>query len=153
MSRLISTRRVASSGFPLPPPPLPSARSTPDSMWHMRRHHRCLQWRFSLVHVVLATHPHPTPPTNYNFDDINKSMDNYLDKLFYERYKLWKSDLHKHDELFDDPEIALDEGCPLELKDRLDDSNGICFPLGVAVPSTSEPYNPSTSEPVHQPDF
>ncbi|KAB2630873.1 hypothetical protein D8674_008392 [Pyrus ussuriensis x Pyrus communis] len=56
--------------------------------------------------------------TNYNFDDINESMDIYVDLLFDERYKQWKSDLHKHYELLDDPEVTLEEGCPLKLEDR-----------------------------------
>ncbi|KAB2634629.1 hypothetical protein D8674_038104 [Pyrus ussuriensis x Pyrus communis] len=47
--------------------------------------------------------------TNYNFDDITELIDNYLDMLFYYRYKQWKSNLHKHYELFDDPKVALEE--------------------------------------------
>ncbi|XP_070682987.1 uncharacterized protein [Malus domestica] len=31
--------------------------------------------------------------TNYNFDAINKDMLAYLNRLFSERYKQWKSDL------------------------------------------------------------
>ncbi|RXH94232.1 hypothetical protein DVH24_023916 [Malus domestica] len=32
--------------------------------------------------------------TNYNFDNINKDMLAYLNQLFSEQYKQWKSDLH-----------------------------------------------------------
>ncbi|KAB2635600.1 hypothetical protein D8674_026134 [Pyrus ussuriensis x Pyrus communis] len=64
--------------------------------------------------------------TNYNFDDITELIDNYLDMLFYYRYKQWKSNLHKHYELFDDPKVALEEGCSLELEDRLDKWAWLC---------------------------
>ncbi|BBG94368.1 hypothetical protein Prudu_002630 [Prunus dulcis] len=37
-------------------------------------------------------------------------------RLFAERYKQWKSDLHHHFQAFDDPQVALQEGCPKELE-------------------------------------
>ncbi|KAB2625807.1 hypothetical protein D8674_017467 [Pyrus ussuriensis x Pyrus communis] len=64
--------------------------------------------------------------TNCNFDDINKSMDSYLDMLFYEWYKQWKRNLHKHYELFDASEVAVDEGCLLELEDWPDKWAWVC---------------------------
>ncbi|KAB2602897.1 hypothetical protein D8674_003902 [Pyrus ussuriensis x Pyrus communis] len=39
--------------------------------------------------------------SNYNFDNINASMATYLIKLLTDRYKQWKSDLHKHFKVFD----------------------------------------------------
>ncbi|BBH03644.1 hypothetical protein Prudu_014574 [Prunus dulcis] len=40
----------------------------------------------------------------------------YVNRLFSERYKQWKSDLHHYFEAFDDPQVALQEGCPNELE-------------------------------------
>ncbi|BBH01874.1 Ankyrin repeat family protein [Prunus dulcis] len=40
----------------------------------------------------------------------------YVNRLFAERYKQWKSDLHHHFQAFDDPQVALQEGCPKELE-------------------------------------
>ena len=61
-----------------------------------------------------------TLQTNYNFDDINEDMLAYLNRLFSERYKQWKSDLHQCFQQFDDPQVALEEGYPKELEDRQD---------------------------------
>ncbi|TQE14196.1 hypothetical protein C1H46_000115 [Malus baccata] len=58
--------------------------------------------------------------TNYNFDNINDDMLAYVNKLFAERYKQWKSNLHQYFETFDDLQVALDEGCPKEFEDRED---------------------------------
>ncbi|KAB2629585.1 hypothetical protein D8674_034380 [Pyrus ussuriensis x Pyrus communis] len=44
-----------------------------------------------------------TMKTNYNFDAINDDMLAYLNRLFSECYKQWKSNLHQYFELFDDP--------------------------------------------------
>ncbi|KAB2632478.1 hypothetical protein D8674_028725 [Pyrus ussuriensis x Pyrus communis] len=49
---------------------------------------------------------------NYSFDDINDDMLVYVDRLFAERYKQWKSNLHQYFETFDDSQVALEEGCP-----------------------------------------
>ncbi|XP_048422735.1 uncharacterized protein LOC125469440 [Pyrus x bretschneideri] len=55
--------------------------------------------------------------TNYNFDDINHNMLAYVNKLFTEWYKQWKSDLHQYFETFDDSQVTLEEGCPKEFDD------------------------------------
>ncbi|BBG97066.1 hypothetical protein Prudu_006072 [Prunus dulcis] len=39
-------------------------------------------------------------------DDVSLA---YVNRLFSERYKQWKSDLHHHFEAFDDPQVALQE--------------------------------------------
>ncbi|TQD85988.1 hypothetical protein C1H46_028467 [Malus baccata] len=136
MSRLISSHRATSNGSPAPPPPLHNARSAtmepvvvasgiPDVTQALesstssvalppssRRTHRRA--------CTLDRHRHPHPmsiaptQTNYNFDDINESMDNYLNMLFSGWYKQWKSDLHKHFELFNDLEAAIEESCQLD---------------------------------------
>ncbi|BBN67714.1 hypothetical protein Prudu_162S000200 [Prunus dulcis] len=52
--------------------------------------------------------------------DLDNESLAYVNRLFSERYKQWKSDLHHHFEAFDDPQVALQEGCPKELEGRED---------------------------------
>ncbi|KAB2616899.1 hypothetical protein D8674_012768 [Pyrus ussuriensis x Pyrus communis] len=47
--------------------------------------------------------------TNYNFNDINEDMLVYLNRLFSEHYKQWKSDMRRYFEMFDDSQVALEE--------------------------------------------
>ncbi|CAL8999750.1 unnamed protein product [Prunus brigantina] len=61
--------------------------------------------------------------TNYNLEDLNEES---LNRLFGERYKQWKSDLHHHFQAYDDPEVALREGCPKELEGREDSWAWLC---------------------------
>ncbi|KAB2614911.1 hypothetical protein D8674_021499 [Pyrus ussuriensis x Pyrus communis] len=56
--------------------------------------------------------------TNYNLEDMDDDMFVYLNRLFSERYKQWKSDLHQCFQQFDDPQVAFEEGWPKELEDR-----------------------------------
>ncbi|KAB2597901.1 hypothetical protein D8674_000821 [Pyrus ussuriensis x Pyrus communis] len=58
--------------------------------------------------------------TNYNLEDMDEDMFTYLNRLFFECYKQWKSDLHQFFQQFDDPQVALEEGCPKELEDQQD---------------------------------
>ncbi|KAB2612718.1 hypothetical protein D8674_035034 [Pyrus ussuriensis x Pyrus communis] len=51
-----------------------------------------------------------TLQTNYNLEDMDKDMFAYLHRLFFERYKQWKSDLHQFFQQFDDSQVALEEG-------------------------------------------
>ncbi|CAN6686186.1 unnamed protein product [Malus baccata var. baccata] len=53
-------------------------------------------------------------------------MFGYLNKLFSKRYKQWKNDLHQCFQQFDDPQVALEEGCPKELADRQDNWVWLC---------------------------
>ncbi|KAB2612428.1 hypothetical protein D8674_034744 [Pyrus ussuriensis x Pyrus communis] len=62
---------------------------------------------------------------NYNFDDINKDMLAYFNRLFAGRYKQWKSYLHQYFETFD-PLVTLEEGCPKEFEDREDNWVWLC---------------------------
>ncbi|BBG99234.1 hypothetical protein Prudu_008854 [Prunus dulcis] len=57
---------------------------------------------------------------NYNLEDLDDESLAYVNRLFFERYKQWKSDLHHYFEAFDDPQVALQEGCPKELEGRED---------------------------------
>ena len=50
----------------------------------------------------------------------------YVNRLFYEQYKQWKSDLHQYFETFDDPHVALEEGCPKEFEGREDNWAWLC---------------------------
>ena len=54
--------------------------------------------------------------TNYNLEDLDDESLAYVNRLFAERYKQWKSDLHHHFQAFADPQVALQEGCPKELE-------------------------------------
>ncbi|KAB2617398.1 hypothetical protein D8674_013267 [Pyrus ussuriensis x Pyrus communis] len=63
--------------------------------------------------------------TNYNFDDINDDMLAYVNRLFAERYKQWKSDLYQYFETFDDLQVTLEEGCPKEFEDREENSKKV----------------------------
>ncbi|BBH09212.1 hypothetical protein Prudu_021646 [Prunus dulcis] len=64
--------------------------------------------------------------TNYNLEDLDDESLAYVNRLFSERYKQWKSDLHHYFEAFDDPQVALQEGCPKELKGREDSWAWFC---------------------------
>ncbi|CAL8121086.1 unnamed protein product [Prunus armeniaca] len=64
--------------------------------------------------------------TNYDLEDINEETSAYVNRLFGERYKQWKSDLHHHFQAFDDPQVALQEGCPKELEGREDSWAWLC---------------------------
>ncbi|CAL8084968.1 unnamed protein product [Prunus armeniaca] len=64
--------------------------------------------------------------TNYHLEDLNEESMAYVNRLFGERYKQWKSDLHHHFEAFDDPQVALQEGCPKELEGREDSWAWLC---------------------------
>ncbi|CAL8091557.1 unnamed protein product [Prunus armeniaca] len=64
--------------------------------------------------------------TNYNLEDLDEESLAYVNRLFGERYKQWKSDLHRHFEAFDDLQVALQEGCPKELEGQEDSWAWLC---------------------------
>ncbi|TQE13942.1 hypothetical protein C1H46_000573 [Malus baccata] len=64
--------------------------------------------------------------TNYNLEHMDEDKFVYVNWLFSERYKQWKSNLHQWFEEFDDPQVALEEGCPKELEDRQDSWVWLC---------------------------
>ncbi|CAL9021482.1 unnamed protein product, partial [Prunus brigantina] len=64
--------------------------------------------------------------TNYKLEEIDEESLTYVHRLFGERYKQWKSDLHHHFQTLDDPQVALHEGCPQELEGREDSWAWLC---------------------------
>ncbi|CAL9026720.1 unnamed protein product [Prunus brigantina] len=67
-----------------------------------------------------------TAKTNYNLEDLDDESLAYVNRLFGERYKQWKSDLYPHFQAFDDPQVAIQEGCPKELEGREDSCAWLC---------------------------
>ncbi|TQD82341.1 hypothetical protein C1H46_032114 [Malus baccata] len=65
---------------------------------------RWKSWKAMAEEVKNMVHNHLW--TNYNFDNTNEDMLAYLNRLFFKRYKQWKSDLHQYFEIFDDPHVA-----------------------------------------------
>ncbi|KAB2618176.1 hypothetical protein D8674_014045 [Pyrus ussuriensis x Pyrus communis] len=63
---------------------------------------------------------------NYNLEDMDEDIFVYLNQLFFKCYKKWKSDLHQCFQQFDDPQVALEEGCPKELEDQQDSWVWLC---------------------------
>ncbi|CAL9004817.1 unnamed protein product, partial [Prunus brigantina] len=64
--------------------------------------------------------------TNYNLENLDDEMWAYINRLFAERHKQWKSDLHHHFQTYDDLQVALQEGCPKELEGRADSWEWLC---------------------------
>ncbi|CAL8169287.1 unnamed protein product [Prunus armeniaca] len=64
--------------------------------------------------------------TNYNLEDLDEESLAYVNRLFAERYKQWKSDLYHHFQAFDDSQVALQEGCLKELEGREDSWAWLC---------------------------
>ena len=64
--------------------------------------------------------------TNYNLEDLDDESLAYVNRLFAERYMQWKSDIHHHFEAFDDPQVALQEGCSKELEGQEDSWTWLC---------------------------
>ncbi|CAL8091515.1 unnamed protein product [Prunus armeniaca] len=67
-------------------------------------------------------------PEEMRMEDLDDESLAYVNRLFAERYKQWKSDLHHHFQAFDDPQVALQEGCPKKLEGREDSWGGSKFP-------------------------
>ncbi|CAL8994505.1 unnamed protein product, partial [Prunus brigantina] len=47
--------------------------------------------------------------TNYNLENLEDEMWAYINRLFAERHKQWKSDLHHHFQTYDDPQSTMIE--------------------------------------------
>ncbi|KAB2630845.1 hypothetical protein D8674_008364 [Pyrus ussuriensis x Pyrus communis] len=150
MSQLIKNRKAVTTAPSLIPLPLTLAATASVQMnprrliWLVpgsprRRFHQPPQWCYLLaLDMVTAAPARPTQHrhpllmprghnnTNYNFNDINDNMLAYVNRLFAERYKQWKSNLHQYFQKFDDPQIALEEGCQKEFEDQEDNWVWLC---------------------------
>ncbi|KAB2630723.1 hypothetical protein D8674_008242 [Pyrus ussuriensis x Pyrus communis] len=94
---------------------------------HVVRTYCPMQWKsWKVMPDEVRTKVRAQLSTNYNFEDINNEMLAYVNKLFSERYKQWKSDLHQYFETFDDSQVAFEEGCPKEFEGREDNWAWLC---------------------------
>ncbi|VVA37818.1 PREDICTED: MIMGU_mgv1a024113mg partial, partial [Prunus dulcis] len=94
---------------------------------HVIRSHCPMQWKsWKVMPDETKTEVRGQLSTNYNLEDLDDESLAYFNRLFSERYKQWKSDLHHHFEAFDDPQVALQEGCPKELEGREDSWAWLC---------------------------
>ncbi|CAL8119439.1 unnamed protein product [Prunus armeniaca] len=88
---------------------------------HVVRTHCSMQWKsWKVMPNKIKTEVRDQLSTNYNLEDLDDESLVYINKLFSERYKQWKSDLHHYFEAFDDSQVALQKGCPKELEGRED---------------------------------
>ncbi|CAL9018605.1 unnamed protein product [Prunus brigantina] len=94
---------------------------------HVVRTHCPMQWKsWKVMPDEIKMEVRGQLSTNYHLEDLNEVSMAYVNRLFSERYKQWKSDLHHHFEAFDDPQVALQEGCPKELEGREDSWAWLC---------------------------
>ncbi|VVA39916.1 PREDICTED: LOC109849882, partial [Prunus dulcis] len=94
---------------------------------HVIRSYCSMQWKsWKVMPDETKTEVRGQLSTNYNLEDLDEESLAYVNRLFSERYKQWKSDLHHHFEAFDDPQVALQEGCPKELEGREDSWAWLC---------------------------
>ncbi|KAL6275968.1 hypothetical protein ACE6H2_019569 [Prunus campanulata] len=113
----------------------PSAPHVPASspFQHHRRHFERTSIRYDDRHQAAPTADQHSllahdvgAVMNYNLENVNDELLGYINRLFADRYKQWKSDLHHHFQAFDDPQAALQEGCPKELEGREDSWQWLC---------------------------
>ncbi|BBH03322.1 Ankyrin repeat family protein [Prunus dulcis] len=84
---------------------------------HVVRTHCPMQWKsWRVMPDEIKAEVRGQLSTNYNLEDLDEESLTYVNRLFAERYKQWKSDLHHHFQAYDDPQVALQEGCPKELE-------------------------------------
>ncbi|BBN67320.1 hypothetical protein Prudu_41S000200 [Prunus dulcis] len=94
---------------------------------HVIRSYCPMQWKsWKVMPDETKTAVRGQLSTNYNLEDLDEESLAYVTRLFFERYKQWKSDLHHHFEAFDDPQVDLQEGCPKELEGREDRWAWLC---------------------------
>ncbi|BBG92486.1 hypothetical protein Prudu_000240 [Prunus dulcis] len=94
---------------------------------HVVRTHCPMQWKsWRVMPDEIKVEVRGQLSTNYNLEDLDEESLTYVNRLFAERYKQWKSDLHHHFLAFDDPQVALQEGCPKELEGREDSWEWLC---------------------------
>ncbi|BBN68712.1 hypothetical protein Prudu_541S000500 [Prunus dulcis] len=77
---------------------------------HVVRSHCPMKWKsWKVMPDEIKTEVRGQLSTNYNLEDLDDESLAYVNRLFSERYKQWKSDLHHYFEAFDDPQVALQE--------------------------------------------
>ncbi|BBH05262.1 hypothetical protein Prudu_016602 [Prunus dulcis] len=101
--------------------------SLAQDIGHVVRTYCLMKWKsWKVMLDEMMTGVHGQLSTNYNLENLDDESLAYVNKLFAERYKQWKSDLHHHFQAFDDPQAALQESCPKELEGLED--RGLKFP-------------------------
>ncbi|CAL8161919.1 unnamed protein product [Prunus armeniaca] len=90
-------------------------RSLADDIGHVVRTHCPMKWK-----SLKIMPDERMTGTNYNLEELDDESLVYVNRLFAERFKQWKSDLHNNFQAFDDPHVALQKGCPKELEGRKD---------------------------------
>ncbi|BBN69208.1 hypothetical protein Prudu_819S000100 [Prunus dulcis] len=94
---------------------------------HVVRSHCPMKWKsWKVMPDEISTEVRGQLSMNYNLEDLDDESLAYVNRLFSERYKQWKSDLHHYFEAFDDPQVALQEGCLKELEGREDSWAWLC---------------------------
>ncbi|CAL2272026.1 unnamed protein product [Prunus armeniaca] len=94
---------------------------------HVVRTHCPMQWKsLKVMPDEIKMEVCGQLSTNYNLEDLDEESLAYINRLFAKRYKQWKSDLYHHFQAFDDPQVALQDGCPKELEGQEDSWAWLC---------------------------
>ncbi|BBH02369.1 hypothetical protein Prudu_012909, partial [Prunus dulcis] len=105
-----SCRQLKTAKVTRAAPTLELHSSLAHDIGHVVRSHCPMKWKsWKVMPDEIKTE------TNYNLEDLND------ESLAY-----WKSDLHHYFEAFDDPQVALQEGCAKELEGREDSWAWLC---------------------------
>ncbi|CAL9000800.1 unnamed protein product [Prunus brigantina] len=80
------------------------AHDIPTDIGHVIRAHCPMKWKSWKVMPDDTRMEVRRQVTNYNLEDLDDESLTYVNRLFAERYKQWKSDLHHHFQTFDDPQ-------------------------------------------------
>ncbi|TQE06179.1 hypothetical protein C1H46_008244 [Malus baccata] len=67
---------------------------------------------------VISALLNPIVKHHYKVTNLDANQNQYINDHCVGSFTQWKSDLHKHYEKFDGPEVALAVGCPIELKKK-----------------------------------
>ncbi|CAL2272024.1 unnamed protein product [Prunus armeniaca] len=101
--------------------------SSAHDIGHVVRTHCPMQWKsWKVMPDEIKMEVRGQLSMNYNLEDLDEELLAYVNRRFSERYKQWKSNLHHHFEAFDDPQVALHDGCPKELEGREDSWAWLC---------------------------
>ncbi|CAL2225476.1 unnamed protein product [Prunus armeniaca] len=133
MSDLIRRRRVVTTTPSLEPPAQPASAATALALMEQdhaaalacQHHQHHIDRRYWCLGGTASQEEHPRAVSaaedgEGHLEDLDEESLEYVNRLFGERYKQWKSNLHHHFEAFDDPQVALQEGCQKELEGQED---------------------------------